>query len=55
MAVAKTLGVSRSNLHDRLNGGTKPRSYAQKLVTLCKRYGALSITHKSEVHRDLQH
>ncbi len=25
MAVAKTLGVSRSNLHDRLNGGTKPR------------------------------
>ncbi len=25
MAVAKTLGVSRSNLHDRLTGGTKPR------------------------------
>ena len=25
MAIAKTLGVSRSNLHDRLNGGTKPR------------------------------
>ncbi len=25
MAVAKTLGVSRSNLHERLNGGTKPR------------------------------
>ena len=25
MAVARTLGVSRSNLHDRLNGGTKPR------------------------------
>ncbi len=25
MAVARTLGVSRSNLHDRLNWGTKPR------------------------------
>ena len=25
MAVAKTLGVSRSNLHDRLNGSAKPR------------------------------
>ena len=25
MAVARTLGVSRSNLHDRLNGGTQPR------------------------------
>jgi len=25
MAVAKTLDVSRSNLHDRLNGGSKPR------------------------------
>ena len=24
-AVAKTLGVSRSNLHDRLSGSTKPR------------------------------
>ncbi len=41
-AVAKTLGVSRSNLHDRLRGSTKPRRRYHKaqdaaLLPLIKR------------------
>jgi hypothetical protein len=32
-AVAQTLGVSRSNLHDRLSGKTKPRRRYHKRKT----------------------
>ena len=35
MAIAKTLGVSRSNLNDRLNGGTKRRR--RYPMALCRR------------------
>ena len=33
-AVAETLGVSRSNLHDRLAGRTKPRRRYHKRMTV---------------------
>ena len=64
MAVAKTLGVSRSNLHDRVNGRAKPRRGYQKAqdaavlpriqALLAKRptYGYRRIT--GLLHRDLR-
>ena len=55
-AVAGSLGVSSSNLHDRQNGGTKPRRsyhkaqdaavlpHIERLVAECPTYGCRRIT-----------